>query len=98
VNTFNAAVDQGTPFDKTKKDGRAARGIRPEKSNWANTLDTPPYHAYTVTGGVTFTFGGVKTNTESEVDLTEDQVNPRAVRRGEIQATSSTTTTLAVAR
>ena len=85
VNTFNAAVDQGTPFDKTKKDGRAARGIRPEKSNWANTLDTPPYHAYTVTGGVTFTFGGVKTNTESEVISTEDQVIPGLYAAGEIQ-------------
>ena len=29
------------------------------KSNWANPLDTPPYKAFAVTCGVTFTFGGV---------------------------------------
>jgi len=85
VRAFNAAVDQSVPFDSTKKDGRAARGIRPEKSNWAVTLDTPPYHAYTVTGGVTFTFGGVKTNVEAEVISTEGHVIPGLYAAGEIQ-------------
>lgn len=85
VGAFNAAVDHHTPFDRTKKDGRSARGIRPEKSNWANTIDRPPYHAYTVTGGVTFTFGGVKTNVESEVISTEGYVIPGLYAAGEIQ-------------
>ena len=30
------------------------------KSNWANLVDTPPFEAYAVTCGVTFTFGGLR--------------------------------------
>ena len=46
----NATVDTATPFDPTIKDGKAARLPLP-KSNWAQTLDTPPFRAYPVTGG-----------------------------------------------
>src|SRR3546814_21176008 len=42
------------------KDGRSTRGLAVPKSNWANPLDTPPYEAYQVTCGVTFTFGGLR--------------------------------------
>ena len=30
------------------------------KSNWAQRIDTPPFKAYPVTGGITFTYGGLK--------------------------------------
>ena len=39
---------------------RRTVGIDPPKSNWANPLDTPPFAAYAVTCGVTFTFGGLR--------------------------------------
>ena len=38
-----------------------------DKTNWAQKLDTPPYDAYGVTAGVTFTFGGLKVSPEAEV-------------------------------
>lgn len=60
VEAFNAAVDPAVPFDPTVKDGKAARGLTPPKSNWAQALDTPPFKAYPVTGGITFTYGGVQ--------------------------------------
>jgi glycine/D-amino acid oxidase-like deaminating enzyme len=37
------------------------------KSNWAQALDTPPFVAYPVTGGITFTFGGVRINDRAQV-------------------------------
>jgi tricarballylate dehydrogenase len=37
------------------------------RSNWANLIDTPPFEAYAVTCGVTFTFGGVRVATDSQV-------------------------------
>ena len=37
------------------------------KSNWANRLDTPPYEAYQVTCGVTFTFGGLRIDGNGQV-------------------------------
>jgi tricarballylate dehydrogenase len=68
VEEYNAAAwgtDEG--FDPTKKDGLAARGLSPEKSNWALRLDRPPYYAFSVTGGITFTFGGLRVNESAQV-------------------------------
>ena len=59
LTAWNAAVMTEVPFDPNVKDGRGTRGLDVPKSNWANTLDTPPYEAYAVTCGVTFTFGGL---------------------------------------
>ncbi len=67
VRAFNAAVATEVPFDPTVKDGRAARGLAVPKSNWANPLDTPPYTAYGVTCGITFTFGGLHVDREARV-------------------------------
>src|SRR6266540_4153895 len=63
---YNAAVDAGT-FDPTVKDGVGTKGLDPPKSNWAQRLDTPPFVAYPVTGGITFTFGGVRINDRAQV-------------------------------
>jgi tricarballylate dehydrogenase len=54
-------------FDPSVKDGLATEGLTPSKSNWALALDTPPYHAYPVTGGITFTFGGVRVDAAARV-------------------------------
>lgn len=45
VETFNEAVDQAKPFNPNVKDGRRTNGLAIEKSNWANTLDEPPFEA-----------------------------------------------------
>ena len=68
---FNAAVDVATPFDPTVKDGRGTIGLEIPKSNWANRLDTPPFEAYGVTCGITFTFGGLAVDRDAQV-LAED--------------------------
>ena len=60
VREFNAACRSDTPFNPNILDGRRTQGLAIDKTNWANPLDTPPFHAYHVTTGVTFTFGGVK--------------------------------------
>ncbi|MDP6474423.1 MAG: FAD-dependent tricarballylate dehydrogenase TcuA [Alphaproteobacteria bacterium] len=59
VAAFNAAVQGDIPFDPNVKDGRGTAGLEIAKSNWANPLDTPPFEAYGVTCGITFTFGGL---------------------------------------
>jgi len=65
VRAFNAAVRTDVPFNHAAKDGRGTTGIEPPKSNWANPLDTPPFEAYGVTCGITFTFGGVRISHET---------------------------------
>jgi tricarballylate dehydrogenase len=65
VRAFNAAVRTDVPFNHATRDGRGTVGIEPPKSNWANPLDTPPFEAYGVTCGITFTFGGLRINHET---------------------------------
>jgi tripartite-type tricarboxylate transporter receptor subunit TctC len=64
------------PFNPAVKDGRGVRGLAVPKSNWANTIDTPPFEAYAVTCGLTFTFGGLKITTNGEVESTDGHVIP----------------------
>jgi tricarballylate dehydrogenase len=84
VNDFNAAVDTSTPFDPTRKDGRAARGIDLPKTNWANVLDTPPFEAYAVTCGITFTFGGLHVDAGAHVVSEDGEPIPGLYGAGEL--------------
>jgi tricarballylate dehydrogenase len=63
---YNAATGPGA-FDPTVRDGLGTPGLALPKSNWAQRLDTPPFVAYPVTGGITFTFGGVRVNERAQV-------------------------------
>jgi len=67
VKEWNAAVRTDIPFDPNVKDGRCTQGLAVGKSNWANTIDTPPFEGYAVTCGLTFTFGGLRINNAAEV-------------------------------
>jgi tricarballylate dehydrogenase len=73
VAEWNKAVRTDVPFNPNIKDGRCTQGLAINKSNWANTLDAPPYEGYAVTCGITFTFGGLRTNTDGEVLNTDYQ-------------------------
>jgi tricarballylate dehydrogenase len=66
VANFNAAVQPGT-YDLDRLDGKHTDGITPPKSNWALPIEKPPYIAIPVTGGITFTFGGLKCDTSARV-------------------------------
>ncbi|HEY7297766.1 MAG TPA: FAD-dependent tricarballylate dehydrogenase TcuA [Xanthobacteraceae bacterium] len=67
VAEWNKAVRQEIPFNPNVKDGRRTEGLAINKSNWANTIDTPPFEGYAVTCGITFTFGGLRISTDCEV-------------------------------
>jgi tricarballylate dehydrogenase len=67
IKTYNKAVRTDIPFNPNVKDGRRTEGLAVNKSNWANTIDEAPFEAYAVTCGVTFTFGGLKIDTEGRV-------------------------------
>lgn len=84
IAEYNAAVQTEVPFDPNIKDGRGTRGLAVPKSNWANTLDTGPFEAYAVTCGVTFTFGGLRIDTEAAVQSTDQAPLPGLYAAGEI--------------
>jgi tricarballylate dehydrogenase len=73
IAEYNAAVKKDVPFNPNVKDGRRTVGLEVNKSNWANTIDTPPFEGYAVTCGISFTFGGVRINTDAEVLNTDYQ-------------------------
>ncbi len=84
IKAYNDAVMTEVPFDPNVKDGRGTRGLAIPKSNWANTIDTPPFEAYAVTCGLTFTFGGLKIDTSARVLDTEGAVIPGLYAAGEL--------------
>lgn len=67
VLDYNAHARDVDGYDPSAKDGLATSGLALDKTNWALRLDKPPYYAYSATGGITFTFGGLKTNERAQV-------------------------------
>jgi len=67
LQSYNAAVDETRPFDPTRLDGKGTPSLTLPKSHWAQKIDTPPFRAYPVTGGITFTYGGLKVNEDGNV-------------------------------
>jgi tricarballylate dehydrogenase len=84
VEQYNAAIDTSVPYDPTVRDGRHTVGLTPDKTNWALSLDTPPYFAIPVTGGITFTFGGVKVDASAQVVATGGRPIPGLYASGDV--------------
>jgi len=85
VKKYNdAIVDDGKPFVPYRLDKRRTKGLKPDKTNWAQSIDTPPYKAFAVSCGLTMTYGGLKTNEKAQVIDTSDRVIPGLYAAGEI--------------
>ena len=66
VEAFNAAVCAGT-FNPAALDGKRTKGLKINKSNWALPISQPPFLAFPIVCGITFTFGGLAVNTRAAV-------------------------------
>jgi tricarballylate dehydrogenase len=68
IDEYNAhAREMEDGFDPTRKDGLSSKGLALDKTNWALKIAKPPFYAYSATGGITFTFGGLKVNEQAQV-------------------------------
>ncbi len=67
IEEYNNAVDLTTSFDPTILDSKSTKDIEIQKSNWAQRIDKGPFRAFPVTGGITFTYGGLKINEQGSV-------------------------------
>ena len=83
VRDFNLSTFRG-PFDPAIRDGNGTVGLKPPKSNWAQPLNAPPFTVYPVTCGITFTFGGLKIDTDARVLNTSGEPIPGLYATGEI--------------
>ena len=74
----------GCEYRPRTLDGLSTRGLDPPKSNWAIRLDDPPFSAFTVTGGITYTYGGLKVDERARVLGADDAPIPGLFAAGEI--------------
>lgn len=86
VAEFNSHVDGTKRFDPNVLDGSATHGLEPPKSNWALPIDTPPFAAYPLRPGITFTYMGLKVNRAGQVLRDDGRPLPGIYAAGEIMA------------
>ena len=67
VKEFNQHVPENAKYDLSKLDSCSTVGLDPKKSNWSRKIDRPPYYAWPLIPGITFTFLSVKINNKSQV-------------------------------
>jgi tricarballylate dehydrogenase len=82
---FNAAVRPGT-FDHTILDDCRTEGLTPPKTHWAKRIETPPYYAYPVRPGITFTYLGTRVNKQSRIMMKDGKPSANMFAAGEIMA------------
>ncbi|MBE0548095.1 MAG: FAD-dependent tricarballylate dehydrogenase TcuA, partial [Rubrivivax sp.] len=81
---YNAACRPGH-FDHTALDDCRTEGLAPAKTHWARPIDTPPFYAYAVRPGVTFTYLGLKTDASAAVRF-GGRTSPNLFVAGEMMA------------
>jgi tricarballylate dehydrogenase len=85
IADFNTAVRPGT-FDHTILDDCRTEGVMPPKTHWARKIETPPYLAYPVRPGITFTYLGTRVNKESRMLMKDGKPSANMFAAGEIMA------------
>jgi len=85
VSEFNAGARQSA-FNLAVLDGCRTEGLAPPKSHWARSLDSPPFYAYPLRPGITFTYLGVAVNERAQVVFQDDKPAENIFAAGEIMA------------
>ena len=85
VETFNGAVRPGT-LNPSALDDCRTEGLSPNKTHWAQRLDTPPYWAYPLRPGITFTYLGLKVDAHTRVLMSDGQPAANVYAAGEVMA------------
>lgn len=85
VDAFNAAVRPGR-FDHTVLDDCRTEGLAPPKSHWARRIETPPFYAYPVRPGITFTYLGTRVDRATRMLMKDGGPSANMFAAGEIMA------------
>lgn len=85
VSKFNMSVKPGR-FDPTVLDDCHTVDLDPPKTHWARPLDAPPFYAYPLRPGITFTYFGVEVDEKARVIFSEGGPAPNIFAAGEIMA------------
>ena len=60
--------------------------MTPDKTNWARPIDEPPYYAYPMCPGITFTYMGVTVDEGAKVQMADGRPTANIWAAGEIMA------------
>jgi tricarballylate dehydrogenase len=85
VKAYNDAVQPGT-FNHDILDDCKTSGLHPEKTHWALRIDQPPFYAYGLRPGLTFTYLGLKVNDQALALMKGGQSSKNIFAAGEIMA------------
>jgi len=85
VNSFNRSVRPGT-LDLTRLDDCRTEGLAPNKTHWAQPLDTPPFWGYPLRPGITFTYLGIAVDERARVLMDNGQPASNIYAAGEVMA------------
>ena len=85
VDGFNRAVRPGR-FDPATLDDCRTEGLEPPKSHWARRIEKPPFHAYPVRPGITFTYLGTRVGADTRVVMEDGSPADNIFAAGEIMA------------
>jgi tricarballylate dehydrogenase len=83
VKAYNDAVRPGT-FNHSILDDCKTSGLHPEKTHWALRIDRPPFYAYGLRPGLTFTYLGVKVDELARAQMKSGQPSRNIFAAGEI--------------
>lgn len=85
IADYNQAVVPGN-FDHQVLDDCRTEGLAIEKTHWARRIDEPPFYAYPLRPGITFTYLGVKVNDKAQVLREDDRPLRNVFAAGELMA------------
>jgi tricarballylate dehydrogenase len=85
IADYNASIRGGT-FDISKLDDCRTDGLTPDKTHWAQPIDTPPFLGYPLRPGITFTYMGVRVNQNAAVIMQDGKEAKNIFAAGEIMA------------
>jgi tricarballylate dehydrogenase len=85
VDAFNRSVRSGS-FDPAGLDDCCTEALDPPKSHWALPIDRPPFWAYPLRPGITFTYLGVTVDERARVIMQPGRPSSNIFAAGEVMA------------
>jgi tricarballylate dehydrogenase len=85
IGEYNAAVQPGT-FNQHELDDCRTHGLTPPKTHWARRIEIPPFYAYPLRPGITFTYLGVKVDEHARVIMNDGRPATNIFAAGEMMA------------
>jgi tricarballylate dehydrogenase len=85
IDEFNRSVNGGR-FDPGTLDDCRTEGLEPQKSHWAQPIETPPFYGYPLRAGITFTYLGVTVDEHAQVVMRDERPAKNIFAAGEMMA------------